>query len=74
MSAERWKRPKTRALILSGDEPRWLKRHPRATYVRAAILATPPWCTRGMLYEITRKRFGGDVIDHIVPLVHPYVC
>lgn len=74
MSAERWKRPKTRALILLGLEPAWLVRHPRRQYVRAAILATPPWCTRAMLIRTTIHRRADEVMDHIVPLTHPFVC
>lgn len=73
-AAERWKRPKTRARILLGDEPAWLLRHPRREYVRLAILATPPWVTAAQLRAVTSKVFPDEVIDHVVPLAHPYVC
>lgn len=74
MSAERWKRPGLRARTLAGNEPAWLLVHPRASYVRAAVLATPPWCSAAMLRSVSARRRPGEVLDHIVPLVHPSVC
>lgn len=74
MSAHRWKRPKTRARILAGDEPAWLARHPRRSYVRALILATPPWLAASALRKIVELKRPGEVIDHIVPIQHPACC
>jgi hypothetical protein len=69
-----WRYPKVRALILLGQEPLWLTLHPRADYVRLAILATPPWVSRADLLAPYNERLPGEVIDHIVPLKHSRVC
>ena len=77
----RWCSPGVRAAILAGNEPAWLLGHMRRSYVRAAILATPPWVKRRDFAAVYRKardacHYTGSthVVDHIVPLVHPYVC
>jgi hypothetical protein len=64
-----------RRRILANDEPQWLKRHPRREYIRLALLALPPWTDRKKLrriYQEARRR--RLVVDHIIPLRHPYVC
>lgn len=81
MSAHHWIRPKTRTRILSGDPPPWLVRHPRRDYVTRVIVATPPWVDRVAMREKTEVRSflthstgRVHVVDHIIPLCHPYVC
>lgn len=39
-------------------------KHPRRSYVRQRILATPPWL----------PRLPGETVDHEIPLNHPRVC
>lgn len=74
-------RPGLRALLLCGLEPEWLKIHPRREYVKAVTLSMLPWVNRARVRRIyayarfktimTGQRY---VVDHIVPVVHPYVC
>lgn len=65
-----------RERLLAGDEPAWLQRHPRRTYVVNVILATPAWVDRAQMRRINeRARRRIDCVrDHIVPLTHPLVC
>lgn len=64
-----------RTRILQGDEPEWLRRHPRRSYLVQFTLSTPPWVDRKALYRIRQfARRHGLVCDHIVPLTHPLVC
>jgi hypothetical protein len=81
MSVDRWHRPALRARILAGDEPEWLRRHPRREYLRQAVLATPPWVTKEELRECVRERDRltaatgvRHVCDHKTPLTHAHVC
>ena len=77
----RWCSPGVRAAIIAGAEPEWLVAHPRYRYCKAAILASGPWVRRRDLApyyrrarELTAQTGRQYVVDHIVPLVHPYVC
>ena len=70
-----------RAQILAGEEPHWLRAHPRVSYVRQAYLALPPWQCREELKELDWYRrawsavMGREyVFDHVIPLNHPHVC
>ncbi len=63
-----------RDAVLRGEEPEWLKNHPRRDYVRQRILATPPWMTAKELEAAYALRGPGETLDHIVPLKHPMVC
>jgi 5-methylcytosine-specific restriction endonuclease McrA len=81
MSIARYYNPRLRARILTGSTPGWLLRHPRRSYIVAAVLATPPWADRDAIKalrdaarEATRLTGVEHVLDHIVPLNHPYVC
>lgn len=73
--------PRLRARILIGDEPAWLRRHPRRAYIIQALLARPPWVSADALKRFNTRRLQLQrltgrawVVDHIVPLSHPYVC
>jgi hypothetical protein len=81
MSVARYFNPRLRVRILSGEIPRWLQRHPRKSYILTAILSSPPWTDRERIKALRDKaralteRTGiPHVLDHIVPLSHPYVC
>lgn len=70
-----------RARVLDEDEPLWLVKHPRRSYLVALYKATPPWVTRQSIQKIqqeakwfSRLRGVEHVMDHIVPLNHPLVC
>lgn len=72
---------KLRARILSGDEPAWLKVHPRRSYLVAVIRATPTWSNLAHLEALSTMSkiltwvYGVEfVCDHIIPLNHPRVC
>lgn len=81
MSTVRYFNPRMRRKILAGDMPWWVEQHPRKSYIVAANLATPDWVDREALHALHReaKRLSLEkgmehVLDHIVPLSHPYVC
>jgi hypothetical protein len=70
-----------RARIMRGDEPAWLKRHPRRAYIVQLLYATPPWVSRREIRRIeaaarrrSLKSGARHVVDHIVPLTHPRIC
>lgn len=77
-----------RRAIVEGREPAWLGRHPRASYIRQAVLSAPPWVWQNHRDELLALRdlarsmckVGEDsrkssyTLDHDVPLNHPYVC
>lgn len=81
MSTVRYFNPRMRRKILAGDIPWWVQQHPRRAYIVAANLATPDWVDREALKalhdearRITKETGVSHVLDHIVPLTHPYVC
>lgn len=68
-----------RARIVSGNVPPWLSKHVRCNYIRAAVVASPPWAWinhREAYQQLLDERdaLPGHVLDHIVPLSHPSVC
>ena len=70
-----------RERVLNGDEPEWLRKHPRRDYLVALYRATPPWIRRRDFDEIAywakaaSAVFGEEYVqDHIDPLNHSYVC
>lgn len=74
-------RKKLRARIISNDPPEWLVRHPRASYIRNCVLASPDWVDRKAMRAIAaaadllQKETGiPHVCDHIIPISHPMVC
>lgn len=81
MSIARYFNPRLRVRIISGDVPGWLLRHPRKTYIFAAILSAPPWADREAIRVLRAeaRRLScttkvPHVLDHIIPLTHPDVC
>lgn len=71
----------TRRLILAGQEPAWLLRHPRRPYVRQGYLSCPEWADRDEMkwLDWCRRAWSAatgteHVLDHLVPLNHPRVC
>lgn len=81
MSCARYFNTRLRPLLLAGNEPPWLRRHPRRSYIVAAVLSAPPWTDRKALNalrdearRLTALTGVEHVLDHIVPLCHPYVC
>lgn len=81
MSVVRYCWPKLRKAILAKEEPAWLVRHSRRSYIVAAILSAPPWVKRSdfdavvaLKDELTAETGKEHVLDHIIPLNHPRVC
>lgn len=81
MSTIRYFNPRMRRKILTGQIPWWVEQHPRRAYIIAANLATPDWVDRDELTKLHKeaKRLTETsgvphVLDHIIPLSHPYVC
>lgn len=82
MSIHRFANQRLRAMLMStGRLPPYLERNPRLEYIQTIIRATPPWIsTRDFKPLVERRawltRLHGEpyVLDHIVPLTHPYVC
>lgn len=81
MSCARYFNPQLRRRILSGNVPEWLERHPRKSYITAAVIQSPEWVDRSALRalrdearRLTAATGVRHVLDHIIPLNHPYVC
>lgn len=81
MSVARYFCPRLRARIVAGEVIRWLERHPRKSYIVAAVLSSPPWVDRAAMKalreearRLTETSGVKHVLDHIVPLQHPSVC
>lgn len=75
------RRKKLRADLLAGVEPEWLRIYPRRTYVRTLALSVPDWVDWAAIQtfhtlkrQLTAATGVEHVVDHIVPLNHPYVC
>jgi hypothetical protein len=49
-----------RDAVLRGEEPDWLRKHPRRDYVRQRILATPPWITVAQIEAVYAQRGPGE--------------
>lgn len=74
-------RPGSRARVVAGDIPNWIKNNKRSEYILSVVLSAPPWIRfadfKDVLKEKERKqRVTGveHVLDHHIPLNHPYVC
>lgn len=64
-----------RARIMRGDLPPWLMKHPRRQYIIQSAYARVPWADHKKIHRIYREaRARGYVVDHEIPLTHPYVC
>ena len=81
MSCTRYAAMKSlRRRLMAGDEPDWLRRHTRRSYIVQAVLSAPPWVNLKALYVLRdrarlRSRETGvpHVLDHHVPLNHSRV-
>lgn len=74
-------RPGSRARILAGDTPHWIRSNRRAWYIASVCLSAPPWVDRKALMRLAERAAAlteltgvQHVLDHIVPLNHPRVC
>jgi hypothetical protein len=75
VSIARYYTLRLRARLLEGDEPEWLQRHIRRGYIVQCCLSCPPWADRPKLRAMARSaRRRGLVLDHMIPVTHPYVC
>lgn len=81
MSVARYFNPRLRPRLIAGDYPQWLQKHPRKTYIIAAVISAPAWVDRAALNDIRLKAKAltdatgiEHVMDHIVPLNNPLVC
>jgi hypothetical protein len=71
----------SRARILAGDMPDWIKNSKRYRYIAAVVISTPDWVDRAELQALKAKAAQTTeetgvlhVLDHIIPLSHPRVC
>jgi hypothetical protein len=67
--------------VMVGDYPPWMAKHRRRLYIVTAILSAPLWMRRRDLRHLreqaireTERTGVPHVLDHIIPLRHPYVC
>lgn len=74
-------RPELRKMILKGQIPHWLEKHPRRRRIVLMTLSVPPWVKRQDFKELEAERdFRSKatgvphVLDHIIPVDHPLVC
>jgi len=81
VSIARYFNPRLRSRLIAQDWPGWLKRHPRKAYILLAVASVPPWADRAAIKalrdearRLTVETGVKHVLDHIVPLTHPYVC
>lgn len=71
----------TKRRILAGDIPPWITKHPRRAYLISSFLAAPLW-VRSTDFKFIRQEADAltlatgvkHVLDHLVPVSHPYVC
>jgi hypothetical protein len=74
-------RHRSKARILAGETVHWIENNKRAPYIRSAVLSAPPWvraeefaAIRAEATRLTEQTGELYVIDHIIPLRHPFVC
>lgn len=81
MSIARYFNPRLRVRLLQQEVIGWLERHPRAAYIRAAVMSAPTWADRDAIRalrnearRLTVETGVRHVLDHVIPLTHPDVC
>lgn len=81
MTVAKYFKTSLRPGLIRGEMPDWLRRHPRNSYIIAAILSCPEWADRGAIeaLRIEARRLTHEfgtlyVLDHIIPMSHPQVC
>ena len=80
MSFLDYNRKKTKLKLLSGERVHWIENNPRRDYIRQAVLSFPFWIKDADLRPMwdeakAKEKITGvkHVLDHIVPINHPYV-
>lgn len=81
MSILRYNRQSARQALLRGEKVRWIERHNRRDYIRRCVLSFPPWVDKKALHALWKEARLREwqtgmphVLDHIVPVSHPFVC
>lgn len=81
MSIARYFNPRLRKRLLTGDWPEWLRNHSRQEYIVRCVLASVEWGDARAMNELrkaarllTQQTGVRHVLDHEIPLTHPYVC
>ena len=81
MSLLDYNRQPSRSKLLRGECVPWIENSPRSSYIRQCVLSFPPWVDRKALRRLWEecRRLEVEtgikhVLDHKVPLKHPYVC
>lgn len=81
MTVARYFNPRLRARLLAGEEPGWLQRHIRRPYIIMAVMSMASWADRDAITALrkeakrrTQETGIKHVVDHEIPLCHPYVC
>lgn len=76
-----YNRQKSRARLLAGDVPDWIRNSSRRDYITAVVLSCPPWVSNKDLLALSAeaavKTLATGVLhhlDHIIPLKHSMVC
>jgi hypothetical protein len=71
----------SRAALLRGDLPAWIKNSKRGPYIAQVMMSAPPWVRKKDFNALRAEArwlsvmHGKEmVLDHIVPLRHPRVC
>lgn len=74
-------RKSSRARLVAGDVPHWVRRSKRRPYITQVLLSMPPWVDLAALKRVQyRARCLTEMtgvpheVDHVVPLNHPLVC
>lgn len=72
---------KLRERVKLGDYPEWLKKHTRLERIVMLCMSTPDWIAPTELHaleeqakKLTLLTGIKHVVDHIVPVQHPFVC
>lgn len=78
---ERYVSREMKLRILAGNTPRWMLNHIRSEYIIASHLAAPLWIKASAFKELreqVRKETARSgiwhVLDHDIPVSHPFVC
>ena len=80
MSILEYNRKKTKLRLLAGEQVHWIENNAKRDYIRQCVLSFPLWVKDSDLRPIwdKAKQLEAEtgikhVLDHIVPISHPYV-